>query len=75
MTRTPMPHARRLAALAILLAFAACSYPESTRTLEETDYRARFPIGVKSEVVEAVFRGEGGTMTGAEQEMLRQFVA
>jgi pilus assembly protein CpaD len=76
MTMTIMPLLRRLIAVMALIALAACSYPESTRTLAETDHRARFPIGVKSEVVEVVFRGDSGAaMTPAERDILRQFVA
>jgi pilus assembly protein CpaD len=65
----------RLAAALALLALAACAYPESTTTLEETDYRARYPIGVESEIVETVFVGQGDQLTPAERDMLVLFVA
>jgi len=65
----------RLAAALALVALAACAYPESQKTVEETDYRARFPIGVESEIVETVFVGQGDQLTPAERDMLSQFVA
>jgi pilus assembly protein CpaD len=54
---------------------AACSYPDSTTTLAETDYRARYPIGVKTEVVAAVFHGDDSQgLSVAERAMLQQFI-
>lgn len=75
MTRSLMPHLRRLACALALIAVAGCNYPDSARTLDQTDYRARYPIGVKSEVVAAEFRGNGGAMTADELARLREFVA
>ena len=70
-----MHHLRSLAAAIALIAVAGCNYPDSPRTLDETDYRARYPIGVKSEVVATEFRGNGGAMTPDELATLRAFVA
>ena len=66
---------RLLAVLALGGLVAACQYPDSTTTQEETDYRARYPIGVESEVVQTVIHGTGsGAMTTAEVALLHDFV-
>jgi pilus assembly protein CpaD len=68
--------ARLAAAALICLSAGACVYPDTTTPYELVDYRAHYPIGVKSQVVESDFYGnaEGG-LTTDEQRVLRQFVA
>ncbi len=70
-----IPTLRLTAALLLAGVLAACQYPDSTTTQEQTDYRARYPIGVESEVVQTVIHGTGsGTMTSAENALLNDFV-
>ena len=65
----------RLVALLALAAVAACSYPESDKELADVDYRARYPIGVKSEVVEVEFPAPGAALQSADHALLDEFVA
>ncbi|MDA0220470.1 MAG: CpaD family pilus assembly lipoprotein [Proteobacteria bacterium] len=77
MNRTPIPtfRLRLVLALAFGAVLSACNYGTSTATQEETDYRARYPIGVESEVVETVLHGTaGGTLTTDENVLLDAFV-
>lgn len=74
-THRPIRALRLLTALVLGTLAAACQYPDSTTTQQETDYRARYPIGVESEVVQTVIHGTGsGTMTTAEVALLHDFV-
>lgn len=77
MTRLrPFSILRLIAALVLAGAATACSYPDSTTTLQESDYRARYPIGVESAVVQAVVHGTSdGTLTAGENALLNDFVA
>jgi len=57
-------------------AVAGCAYPESESALDDFDYRARYPLGVESEVVAVAFEGgAGGLMTEQEQYALSLIVA
>lgn len=67
---------RLIAVLALAGAVTACTYPESTTTQQETDYRARYPIGVESAVVRTMVHGTSeGTLTPGENALLNDFVA
>ena len=72
-----IPSVLQLAAATLFcVVTTACSYPDSTYDPAELDYRVRYPIGVKSQVVEADFYGAAqGGLTGDEQRTLQQFVA
>jgi pilus biogenesis lipoprotein CpaD len=76
MTKHPARRALSLATALLLGALvAACQYSDSTTTQEQTDYRARYPIGVQSEVVQTAIYGTGsGAMTPAETALLNDFV-
>jgi len=77
MTSTRISHALPLVAvLDISALLASCHYGTSPANQEETDYRARYPIGVESEVIETVVYGtQSGTLTTAENTLLDAFVA
>lgn len=67
---------RLVGPLALAAVAAACTYPDSTTTQQETDYRARYPIGVESEVVQTMVHGTAeGTLTTGETALLDDFVA
>ena len=77
MNRPPFPFCllRPALALALCAVLSACHYGDSTATMQETDYRARYPIGVESEVIATVVHGTGsGTLTTAENTILDAFV-
>ena len=62
--------------MAAALLVAACAYPESEIEIEEYDYRARYPIGVESDVIVMAFGGTGSSaMTDAERRELSLMVA
>jgi len=69
---------RRLKLIASLLAvsiLAGCTYDESNPDLELYDYRARYPLGVETDVIAVSFLGgAGGTMTEQERTALGQIV-
>jgi pilus biogenesis lipoprotein CpaD len=54
----------------------ACAYPESDIDLEQYDYRARYPIGVETDVIVVSFGGGiAGAMTDEERQALSLMVA
>lgn len=62
--------------LAAALLLAACAYPESDIEFEDYDYRARYPIGVETDVIVVAFGGGGsGAMTDEERHALNLMVA
>jgi len=63
-----------IAALLALVALAGC-VSDDERQLADVDYRARYPIGVTSEVVEVVFPGGSPSLQAADAALLDQFVA
>jgi len=66
----------RLLLLALIAAqLAACGKSREDIDLADYDFRARYPIGVQTEIVAATFRGAGGELTTDERGMLHRFVA
>ncbi len=62
--------------MAAALLVAACAYPESDIEFEDYDYRARYPIGVETDVIVVAFGGAGsGAMTDEERHALNLMVA
>jgi pilus assembly protein CpaD len=62
--------------LAMALLVGACTYADSDIELDDYDYRARFPIGVESDVIVTAFGGSSsGAMTEKERQALSQVVA
>lgn len=66
----------RIAAAVLLAATAgACVMPDTQAKLAQVDYRARYPIGVKSQVVESDFYGTAqSALTPDEKRLLQRFV-
>ena len=66
---------RQLLAMLACAVVTACTYPQSDVDMSDSDYRARYPIRVESDLVQANFIGsDAGKLTLSELVQLDQIV-